>query len=377
MAGVFFLLLPIEDAPVTCGAPTLACGIFNLADTINLHHNNLPSLHVAFACTVALALARRARPWGAVLLHSWAFAVALSTPLTRQHYFLDVLAGIALAGISWTLAGGWARRPAVIAAFDVELLALRNMGRFVLRHRRYLLIALAILTAGIPHWRRHRLGRVGFAFLQSLDDLLDGDRPSEREPLDIADEMLASLESGKFAGHELARLGAGFRNELLTAGGPAALGTALSLILAMRNDRRRVLAREASSREQLRDIHRATFSGSVDLMMLAVGSPLRHAQLGQFIDALGWCSAVRDLREDLGQGLINVPAEVFKAAEAEKPGMPLPVLAETRPVTQWLEQERVRGRGLLDAADSELASLGQVRGVRVLKRFARSMRRFT
>ena len=31
VAGVFFLLLPINDAPVTCGAATLACGIFMLA----------------------------------------------------------------------------------------------------------------------------------------------------------------------------------------------------------------------------------------------------------------------------------------------------------------------------------------------------------
>jgi hypothetical protein len=138
-----------------------------------------------------------------------------------------------------------------------------------------------------------------------------------------------------------------------------------------------VLARETSTREQLRDIHRATFTGSVDLMMLAVGSPLRHAQFPRFIETLGWCSAVRDLREDLGQGLINIPADVFAAAAAEKPGMPLPVLAETRPVQQWLEQERVRGKELLDAADAELAALGKVRGAPVLTRFARSMRRFT
>ncbi len=67
---------------------------------------------------------------------------------------------------------------------------MRNYAAFIRRNRRYLLITLAVLAAGIPHWRRQRLVRTGFAFLQAVDDILDGDRASEREPLEVADELI-------------------------------------------------------------------------------------------------------------------------------------------------------------------------------------------
>jgi membrane-associated phospholipid phosphatase len=377
VAAAFFLLMPIDDVPVSCEADGAACAIFRFADALNLHHNNLPSLHVAFAWTLAFALSRRAAWPGTALLYFWAVAVSLSTMLTHQHFLADVVTGAALALVCWRIADRWGRRTDVLAAFDVELLALRNFGRFAQRHRRYAVIGLAILAASFPRWRRQRLSRVGFAFLQALDDLLDGDRPSDREPLEIADEMIASLESGAFANHELARLGASFRAELLAQGGREALDEALDLVRAMRNDRRRVLAQEVSTRDELVAIHRATFSNSVNLMMRAANSPLRAADVPLFIDALGWCSTVRDLREDLGQGLINIPADVFHPARLERPGVPLPVLLETRAVQDWLAQEKERARELLDGVDAQLLMLEHFRGAPLLRRFAESMRQYT
>ncbi len=374
---VCFLLLPVDDAPVACCQPGLAGELFQVADTMNLHHNNLPSLHVAFACTLAMALAPRAKRLGAALLFAWALVVTASTLFTHQHFIADVLAGALLAALSWRLAGSWAARPAVTAAFDVDLLCLRNLARFARRHRRYALIGIAVLAAGLPRWRKRRLVRVGFVFLQIIDDILDGDRPVDREPLLIADEMIASLETGRFAHHDLARLGRVFREELLARGGSDALAQAIDLVRAMRQDRERVLARRVSSREELVVIHRATFGNSVDLMMLAADSPLRRADVPLFIDALGWCSTVRDLEADLAQGLINIPVDIHAAACAERPGARLPELAQTLAVREWLREECVQGVALLDRVDAQLEKLRDVRGARVLRRFARSMRRYS
>ena len=120
IGGLCFLLLPIDDAPVTCGADTLACAVFRAADALNLHHNNLPSLHVAFAATLALAFSARSGG-GALLMHAWAVAVAVSTLFTRQHFMVDVIVGLLLAVICWRVAGSWARRPEVIARFESRL----------------------------------------------------------------------------------------------------------------------------------------------------------------------------------------------------------------------------------------------------------------
>ena len=374
IAALAFLLLPVDDAPIACCEPGVSAVIFRIADAINLHHNNLPSLHVAFACTLALAFAPRASKSGALALYLWALLVSVSTLFTRQHFVVDVLAGAVLAMFCWKVAarssGRW------LAAFDIELLVLRNLRRFAARHRRYFFIGIAVVLAGIPRWRRERLVRTGFAFLQALDDILDGDRRSAREPLEVADEMLASMLSGVFERHELARLGAAFRADLLARGGSDALDTVVALIRAMRNDRCRVLARVVSTRDQLRAIHQATFANSIDVMMLGADSPIRHGDVPLLIEALGWCSTVRDLREDLAQGLINIPAEVLAAASVERPGQPLPLVVETEAVRGWLRQENRQARDLLDRVEAQLAGISRRRGARLLLRFARSMRKY-
>lgn len=373
IAFVCFLLLPV-DAPATPrfeGALTQA--VFNFADTINLERNDVPSLHVAFAVTAALAFAPRAPVAGQAVLYAWAIAVATSTLFTQQHFIVDVLVGIVLALLCWHFAGRWARRADVLAAFDVELIALRNFAQFARRHRRYFFISLAVLAAGIPHWRRQRVARTGFAFLQAVDDILDGDRPSGREPLELADELIASFETGNFGTHDLARLGAAFRTGLLARGGPVALATAIRLLRAMRRDRQRVRACEILDRDALTLQHRATFETSVDLMLLVADSPLRSRDVPELIAALGWCSTVRDLDDDLARGLINIPVDVVARAG----GASTSTLAATPAVREWLEAERQAAIPLLDRCDARLALLSAQRGARLLSKFARSMRRYT
>jgi membrane-associated phospholipid phosphatase len=376
VAAACFMLLPVDPPAIACCEPGFVGTTFHVADVLNLERNDMPSLHVAFACTLAAAFSARTGRFGAVLLYAWAIATVVSTLLTRQHNLLDVAGGTILAAIAWPLAGRWARRPKVRTAFDVELLCLRNFGRFIARNRRYLLITLAVLAAGIPHWRRQRLVRTGFAFLQAVDDILDGDRASNREPLDVASELIVSLQSGDFASDQLGRLGAAFRADLLARGGPAALATAVALLERMRVDRERVLAVRVSSAAELAELHRATFRGSLDLMLIAANSSLRATDVPELVEALGWCSTVRDLDDDLAHGLVNMPREVAAAAQAESSAARPASWRGTRAVREWLAAERARGAALLDRADERVATFNGQRGGALLRRFARSMRRY-
>ena len=82
-------------------------------------------------------------------------------------------------------------------------------------------------------------------------------------------------------------------------------------------DRERVLSTRVSSATELAELHRATFRGSLDLMLIAADSPLRAIDVPELVEALGWCSTVRDLGDDLSHGLINMPREIAAAAQAE------------------------------------------------------------
>lgn len=378
VASVLFVALPVESRFAPFVRPEGATGtLFTMFDAVNLNGNLLPSLHVSYALTVALAFRHAAHQdrrsltvQGAWII--WAAAIAASTLLLRQHHFLDVAGGVLLALAGWFGFGRWARSERVLSALDVEWLCLENQWQFIRRHRRYATIVLALSAASLPHWRRNRLLRTGFCALQAIDDLLDGDRPSEREPLDVVMSLRTHIESRTFTDDPLSRLIAAFVSDLESVGGSTAVNDAVRLIDVMIRDRQRQLHGELWDAATLRAHHRETFTLSLDLMLLAGRCDLRSREVPELVDALGWCSTVRDLDEDLAKGLVNIPRDVVAQAGANATTSPA-ALASDPAVLAWVTTEGERARGLLLATEERLAALSDRRGARVLLRFSRSM----
>lgn len=327
VATILFLLFPLINAWVR---PEVNTWTFRLADTLNLAHNEFPSLHVAFAVSAAWAYRR----WYWTL---WAAAVAVSAWLIWEHHLVEIVAGIALAMIVMRIAereSTW-----------VELCCLAQCARFSRRHIRYFVIFLAIYGPSLLNWRRYRAVRWGFCSAQWIDDLLDGDRKSEREPLEIIDELLTSS-------HPLSRLTRAFLAEI----DAEAQREFLALVQCMRTDRVRVLGRERWSAEQLDVHHRRTFSLSVNLMLHTTGCTARAEQVPSLIDALAWCSVFRDLEDDLRKGLNNIPV----GADVE----------------EWTRESHTRAVACLEHSAAEIAALNDARARKILNIFQRSMEKF-
>ncbi|HYC35147.1 MAG TPA: phosphatase PAP2 family protein [Usitatibacter sp.] len=64
--------------------------------------NCFPSLHVAWAFVAALACYRVHRGVG-IAAQAWAGLIAVSTLYTKQHYFVDVVAGLAIAYLAYVV----------------------------------------------------------------------------------------------------------------------------------------------------------------------------------------------------------------------------------------------------------------------------------
>jgi len=377
VAALFFILLPVRNVFPERQAEGSYAPLFALADTLNLDHNFFPSLHVAFAATAALAYSRKTGTGGRVLLWACTAAITGSTFLMHEHHLLDIAGGIVLAAFMWRAVGRRVGSPRTLQAIDVELLCLRNLAIFGGRHPRYWLIGLGLLRDGLGRWRATRVLRTGFCFLQLVDDLLDGDRPCDDDPLATVDRFVVALREGRFGDDDAMRLAGAFHADLYAAGGAQAIGMALELIEVMKRDCRRARAREVWDEEALREQHRATFRLSIDLMLVGHRSTLRASDVPELIDVLGWCSTMRDLREDLEAGLVNVPVAVIAAARVEGAQAPeFEELVRAPSVRAWMEQERARAKTLLDATDRRLAALAGRPGHAALRTFARSIRNF-
>lgn len=96
VAGICFLLFPLRFAferPQAGGWLGLAFDWFRGMD---LPYNLLPSLHIAFRTILAQHYARHTRGLWRSASHVWFVLVGLSTLLTYQHHFMDVVAGFVL-----------------------------------------------------------------------------------------------------------------------------------------------------------------------------------------------------------------------------------------------------------------------------------------
>ena len=102
IAAIFFLLLPLAPLEYPTILENNFIGmIFTFNDKANLDFNYFPSLHVAFAFTLAFFVAEEKQSWLIILVIFWACAVALATLLTKQHYLIDVVGGLILATVSY------------------------------------------------------------------------------------------------------------------------------------------------------------------------------------------------------------------------------------------------------------------------------------
>jgi phytoene/squalene synthetase len=228
------------------------------------------------------------------------------------------------------------------------------------------------------HWKQARAARYGFCLLQLYDDIMDGDRVTDTTPDAVAARTIAEWNSGQFH-HDtsLSRLGAAldaaFRTlPLLPADDPR--HDVLMLLQAMHRDAQRVATRILLTHAELKTQLRTTFHHSVNLLLITSRMHTRAAQVPDLVEALGWCSVVRDLNEDLGKGLINVPAELVQRLEAA--GAKL--TASHLEIQSWLEQERLAAINHLQHSAVSLQTLTaeDPRAARLLGLFHRSIARY-
>jgi membrane-associated phospholipid phosphatase len=376
VAGICFLLFPMQGIFPPRDGEVSSTVIFFIADTLNLRYNDLPSLHVALSLTTAIALSRESSTWGRWFYLLWGVLITVSSVLMHEHHIADVAGGSVLALAGMYVLYPRVAKPAFVRATRLEFICLSQFAQFVRRHRRYLVIALFLYGHSLFRWRKTRVIRTGFCLLQAIDDLLDGDRPSAVDPSVIANDIAKQLETGEFAIDRLAALAESLVDDLraVQADSDDAVGEVIALIRHMAIDRDRVEQTLIFDQEQLRRHHRITFILSLNLLLIAAGGSTRARDVPELVEAFGWCSTVRDLEDDLRQGLVNVPADVVEAAMAEGASLAdATEMVAANAVRRWFAAELRRARSLLSAHEKRQAAQEDPTGRRILRIFDRSI----
>ena len=104
----FYIALPIEYPRPAISPAGISSAFLSLTHEVDMALNTCPSSHVAFAWLMYLSAAHtqwaRKIPWLASASLLWAIGISLSTLTLKQHFIIDVVAGIAVAMVSFYLA---------------------------------------------------------------------------------------------------------------------------------------------------------------------------------------------------------------------------------------------------------------------------------
>ena len=194
----------------------------------------------------------------------------------------------------------------------VEWICVKLAISFSRRHLRYLKIVLGVYLFHLISPRKGRYLRLGFFFLQTIDDYLDGDLFHSDVP-GCVHQISAEFRAEAFGKSELALLGEAFNASVPDEQKGVIRGKVLQLIAVMETDYWRVVNREIWTAEQLEQQHELTFSLSLDLCCGVFEKEFTSAEsTPAMIKGLGWCSTVRDFDEDFNRRLFNVPSTFLK-----------------------------------------------------------------
>jgi phytoene/squalene synthetase len=219
--------------------------------------------------------------------------------------------------------------------------------------------------------------RAGYCLLQHLDDVADGDRDVGVDPGAYLAQVVDEIARERFSRSSIPSVLAAHVVPELRAracGGTDPLRDLQDLIRILAFDRERAARGLVLPEAELRAHHRRTFELSLGLTLVTAESDLTPKDAEALIDALCWCSPMRDLSEDLERGLINVPAEVLAAAGiAGRPGRETASHPALRP---WIRSELARGTAAIDAFERSLPRLAGRRGATALVLLHRALQSF-
>jgi len=262
----------------------------------------------------------------------------------------------------------------------IEKICLREFLFFVRRNRRYSITFLAIYFYSLFGWRRTRLLRACHCLAQHIDDVLDGDRKIDRPPLDYIDELLDQIETGEYdLNSPISTLACFVFNEagVRSTANKNIRVELLSLFKTLRVDRQRLDKHMPFPKEKLDEQHRMTFIHSINVSLMITDSNLLASDVPEMVGALCWVSPMRDLREDLQRGLINIPLEVLEQACGKDPlSFDYDELVAALPIQNWIRQEFQRGQKSLSAIPMRLRTLFPKRGAFEIWAFYLEIKRY-
>ncbi len=260
----------------------------------------------------------------------------------------------------------------------IEYLCLKQFYYFSRRHRRYFFIFLSMYIGSLFRWRKLRILRAGYCFIQLLDDILDGDRQIHLDPRVYANQIANEISHESFSKSSDASILCDFvvsaakeRLDYLSI-----KQKLLSLVTILANDCDRRINRRSDLASVLSQHHRQTFQLSMDITLAFLDSKVTSFDCPEIIESLAWCSVMRDLRDDLKVGIINIPMDVYEVPNTMLSDHEIEAIINNKAVQAWLRTEFDLQTAHMQAIGPKLPYMKDNIGRQIIKIFWKSIKSY-
>jgi hypothetical protein len=232
--------------------------------------------------------------------------------------------------------------------------------------------------SSLLRWRKSRLVRAGYCFIQLIDDVLDGDRSINEDPGTYADCIIGEMLEERFSKKTDASMLIGFVfNEAKQRPDFQAIKTNfIQLVSILKDDYLRRINHKTSSATELTEHHRKTFQLSMDITLAFLDSKVTSSDCPEIVDSLVWCSVMRDLKEDLAAGIINIPKEVFETPREKLTSNNIEAILKKEAVQTWIRKEFATQTTNMRAIEPKLPHLKDNIGRQAIKIFWKSIQSY-
>lgn len=255
-----------------------------------------------------------------------------------------------------------------------EWICIKEFYHYSRRHMRYFTIGMFLYLPALFAFKKLRGYRYGFCLLQYIDDLMDGDRAFNGDPLEVSANLKKQLKTGIFEPNRCGILAAMLFNNIkgTKVNQEELRQELLTLVAIMETDYQRRLQRKVLNQTELNSILHGTFIHSINLLLMIWESPLRASDAPDLIESFTWVSSMRDLKDDLKNGIINIPDTVMNESQI-KDSNQVNELLQDPAVVQWLEQRYQNISNTFESSTLKMEELKNTKGYFVLNIFHKSM----
>ena len=264
---------------------------------------------------------------------------------------------------------------------EIEMICLREFSYLLKRSLKYSQLVTCMYARSWDDYPRSCLLRAAYCLVRYVDDILDRDRHLNTHPKQYVQNLLEQIQSGHYRFEDpISRLANYVMAQLdklcLKEDNPKE--EFLSLFRRMIFDWDRANRKIIYDEQALHTHHVQTLIHAQNITLTITGSKLRGTNVLDLTEAQGHLYVLRDIKQDLLKGIVNIPAEILNAAGLNDAYNMMPgQIFEKNAVKLWMKQELNRGNNHLLEFMNQLPALADLPARKVFKPLTRGLRYLT